>query len=88
MYLRNYINQERRFLLKAKKKLQQDYSILYRAVFKCTSCGFMFSKLGGQATYEIEGYCPSCGEDVDYASKADIKNHVENLAFDLKYLLD
>lgn len=44
-------------------------AIFMRAFFICKECKFVFTTLG-QATHEIEGCCPSCGEDnIDYAPK-------------------
>lgn len=60
---------------------------LYRNVFQCTDiyCKFIFSLLGAQAKYEIEGQCPACGEDVDYATVSVIEKYIKELKEELSY---
>ncbi|GAE27011.1 hypothetical protein JCM9140_3121 [Halalkalibacter wakoensis JCM 9140] len=43
--------------------------LFMRSFFMCRECNFVWTTLG-QASHEIEGGCPSCGEyDFDYAPK-------------------
>ena len=60
--------------------------IYIRAFFKCSDCGFMFSLLGAQAKYQIEGECPSCSGSIDYPSKVDRENYIKELKEELGYM--
>lgn len=43
-------------------------TLFRRSFLECGECGFVFTTLG-QGNYAVEGACPACGEDCDYASE-------------------
>lgn len=62
------------------------YDIYYGEFFVCRDCSFKFSKLGGQANFEMEGSCPSCEGDIDYLPIEEIEKYLSELKDELKYL--
>lgn len=62
------------------------YEIYYGEFYVCEDCNFIFSGLGGQANYEMEGGCPSCDGDFDYLPVNGIEEYVTALKKELKYI--
>lgn len=63
-------------------------SEFYRSVFRCNDfdCGFIFGLLGAQAKFEIEGQCPACGGDIDYAPVPAVEKYIKELKDELQYV--
>lgn len=50
----------------------------------CKNCKFLWTTLG-QATHEMEGGCPSCGEyDFDYAPKSARDKFIQGIKEELE----
>lgn len=57
--------------------------LFMRAFFMCGECRFVWTTLG-QATHEMGGACPSCGEcDIDYAPEDARNKFVEGIKDEL-----
>ena len=58
-------------------------ALFQRAFMECNDCGFVFTTLG-QANFDMEGLCPSCGDNnLEYASEQSRKKFIEGVKDEL-----